>query len=316
MSMSTTRKLALTVTLAVGVAGLAHAQVFGYTGHEQILTVPTGVYAYTVQTWAAGGGISGGSGAYVTGLLLVHPGQILTMTVGGAAGGVYYNEGVAGRTFGGGGYAYGAHDVLAGNGGGATFAFLDGTLAAVAGAGAGGTRVTIGAHNTRGGGAGGTYVGGLPGNNPSVGNATGGTQSAGGSVNGGYLHGGDPIGPGAGGGGGYYGGGGGTGANLSQYSLFPGAGGSSYWGGLLNPYFEGGTTGSISGNVLPGGATAPNYVAGAGIGGFNNGGNGLIVLTATPVPEPSILITLALPAVGLLRRRKTVGITKTGEQTR
>ncbi len=205
-------------------------ETFAYTGAEQTLTVPTGVFS--VQVLAIGGhggsaGAAGGAGAQVSGEVSVTPGQTLYIEVGGngtaSAGGWNGGGSATGEAAGGGG----ASDVrtstltagllpddrliVAGGGGGG------GTLGHV-GAGAGGAAGQAGeAVEIDGGGEAGTQSGGGAG-------AVGGCETGGTGTLGAGGNGGSRVYPGGGGGGGYYGGGGGGGG---CYSGGGGGGGGS-----------------------------------------------------------------------------------------
>eukprot|EP00741_Cyanophora_paradoxa_P001495 tig00000492_g1447.t1 len=72
--------------------------IFGFTGADQVWTVPEGVTSVTVKMWGAGGGgcsyapsfPPGGGGGFVTGVLAVVPGAAYTIIVGG--GGKNYGD--------------------------------------------------------------------------------------------------------------------------------------------------------------------------------------------------------------------------------
>ena len=91
---------------------------FVYTGSLQTFTVPAGVTSVNIQIWGAGGGggmgtsTVGGAGAYITGLLAVTPGQVLSLIVGGP--GTYSTPTV--KPFGGGGGGSANGNVAAGGG--------------------------------------------------------------------------------------------------------------------------------------------------------------------------------------------------------
>ncbi|MBK6858730.1 MAG: T9SS type A sorting domain-containing protein [Saprospiraceae bacterium] len=238
---------------------------FNYTGAPQSWTVPAGITSITIKAYGAQGqnsacaGNFGGyglNGGYATGDLVVTPGQVLNIYVGGQSG---YN---------GGGLAYccPAAGCKGGNGGGASDVRAGGIALAdrviVAGGGGGGG----GGENPYQGGDGG-IGGALNGNNGtgSTGSCApwsgqggyGGSQSSGGAGGCGGLFptncmfngypgslglGGDGNNQdwrgGGGGGGGYYGGGGGG----SYCANGGGGGGSSYIGSVTN----GTTTGGLN----------------------------------------------------------------------
>ena len=201
---------------------------FNYTGAAQTYTVPAGVSRLRVVVRGAGGGSVdfqlGGSGAQVSAELLVVPGQVLQVVVGGAGRGAvvgFNGGGVGGSGFGGGGG--GASDVRGG-----AFALADRLV--VAGGGGGGGNFTYGGSGGQPVGGNGTGNGSLPGQGgtPTAGGA-GGTNVTHAAGNGSLGYGGYGTGSGAyggngiggGGGGGLYGGGGGV------SSFGTGGGGSS-----------------------------------------------------------------------------------------
>jgi len=292
------------IFVALGaLAAPAGAQtIFTYSGATTAYIVPTGVTSVFVQLWGAGGGSfenSGGGGAYVQGDLAVTPNETLTILVGGGGGG-----GTPPGSEGGGGFGGGASGSQ-GGGGGRTAIIVAGADAVDAGAGGGDSY-------DNNGGAGGLSTGQAGGG---AGGGGGGTQSAGGQAgaypggmdgyegNPGQLYqgGSDRSSGGAGGGGaGYYGGGGGGYSTLDN-GFGGGGGGSSYTSNLINLVGQAG-----NGNT-PGGAAAPNYIAGVGVGGSSSdGGDGELSITPSSSPAPgSLPIFAALSGVGRiwLRRR-------------
>ena len=98
------------------------AVTFSYTGSPQTYTVPAGIRSLRVDAAGAGGGPgnyeanSGGAGVQVQATLVVTPGEVLTLYVGGSSGGQAggYNgggSGSAGRSIFVGGGGGGASDV-------------------------------------------------------------------------------------------------------------------------------------------------------------------------------------------------------------
>lgn len=222
----------------------AQETIFSYTGAAETYVVPPGVGYIQIEVWGAQGGDSevcggiteadGGLGGYAVGNLLVTPGEVYTLYIGGKPS-VTLGVGSAGGFNGG-----GASGQYGGAGGGATDVRHGGIALAnriiVAGGGGGGN---TGCPDHGTGGAGGGYTG-SNGINLSGGYAAGmgGTAVAGGAGGGAGSAG--SLGVGgtgdyhvAGGGGGYYGGGGAYAAG--------GGGGSSYTGGVL----DGSTTGGL-----------------------------------------------------------------------
>ena len=215
----------------------AQETIFSYTGAAETYVVPPGVSYIQIEVWGAQGGDSevcggiteadGGLGGYAVGNLLVTPGEVYTLYIGGKPS-VTLGVGSAGGFNGG-----GASGQYGGAGGGATDVRHGGIALAnriiVAGGGGGGN---TGCPDHGTGGAGGGYTG-SNGINLSGGYAAGmgGTAVAGGAGGGAGSAG--SLGVGgtgdyhvAGGGGGYYGGGGAYAAG--------GGGGSSYTGGVLD----------------------------------------------------------------------------------
>lgn len=245
-----------------------------YTGGSQYFVVPSGVDTVTLEAWGAQGnfnavGVAGGLGGYATGKLAVNAGDTIWIYVGGGgtattSGG--YNGGGAGgnggcaQAFGGGGG--GASDVRVGG-----ILLTNRVLVGAGGGGAAGNRVA-GCGRGNGGGGGAGYYGGGGGAawpSTSITLPTGGTQSAGGNGGTSTYTTLNPINNGAngvlglGGNGGLEnnsnqagsqtatsGGAGGalTGTNGTYAGNFAGqsgAGGSSYFGTLVN----GSTTGGV-----------------------------------------------------------------------
>jgi len=226
--------------------GWGQGTTFSYTGGVQSYTVPDGVGSIQIECWGAQGGTGTyagitpdpGLGGYAVGNLLVTPGMVLNIYVGGAGEssgpGGYNGGGQAGTDYGaaGGGasdvrvmpYALSDRVIVGAGGGGAAFGSTpsDG--------GHGGALIGLAGQNGDsfiGGGGGTQLAGGAAG--CCYGAAIGGTFGAGGGP-GDYHN--------AGGGGGWYGGGSGAGQAGA-------GGGSSYIGGVT----EGSTTGGLrSGN--------------------------------------------------------------------
>jgi len=239
---------------------------FVYTGSAQYWTVPSNVLTAKVNVYGAQGGSSGGKGGEATDTLSVYPGEDLQMNVGGDHG---YNGGGSGSE--GAGAGGGASDIrtpdpdlhgqyllndriiIGGGGGGAS---ADG-----AGGSGGGTSGTSGAAviaqdgflYVTGGGGGTPSAGGAGGNETITDSNTDMTMNVAGTGRAGT--GGNGADGGAGGGGGLYGGGGGSGVAADV-----GAGGG------------GGSGSGPAGTVFTSGVQT---------------GNGMIVLTYTPVAPTS-----------------------------
>jgi hypothetical protein len=259
------------------ISGTDYYETFNYTGVDQSWTVPSGVSSATFNLIGAGGGGvplgasygSGGGGGYATGSYAVTTGQIFTIIVGQAGGGVLAslvstNCYRTPATYGGGGRSgscYGsglAYADRGASGGGRSAIRLSGAttdLATAAGGGGGGWQ-------SSGGGGGGTT-----GVNVTNG-GQGGTQSAGGTVtangltvlatNGSAYLGGNGYHQSGGGGGGYFGGGGGN-------SLGGGGGGSSYIALLTSGSTTAGS-GITPGLVAPTNTVAPTIAGTALVG--------------------------------------------------
>ena len=221
-----------------GVGVLVTEKTFTYTGAVQNWTVPVGVTSIQVECYGAQGGESqGGTGLYGKGGMAaatvpVTPGSTVYVYVGGK--GTTIQVSATGGWNGGGGTNCTYTSIFPGSGGGASDIRIGGTDFAdrklVGAGGGGGGYASYGAKGGDGGGM--TGQGGTGGSHYI--DATGGTQTAGGSAGastsgkkadpGLFGLGGRGVGNsagGGGGGGGWYGGGGGC--------LNSGAGGSSYY---------------------------------------------------------------------------------------
>ncbi|HEY8082625.1 MAG TPA: glycine-rich protein [Solirubrobacterales bacterium] len=228
--------------------GIASAQAttltYLYTGSEQTFTVPAGITTLHVVAIGGAGGSSavlGGAAAQVTGDLVVTPGQILYIEVGGKG-----KDGASGGAggFNGGAAAGGGGTAAAGGGGGASdIRIMPGpglspdTRQIVAGGGGGGGGTGF---EGSGGAGGAAEAAGASSSELENGGGGGGTQSEGGAagigINGGEGGtrglggiGGSSCGEGGaggGGGGGLFGGGGGA-AGCTSTSGGGGGGGSS-----------------------------------------------------------------------------------------
>ncbi len=276
----------LTLQVLAGVASIASATSFTFTGGFDTFTVPT-TGIYNILAFGAQGGsgavfnpLPGGLGAEIGGDFLLTAGETLSIAVGGMGGSSLPNFGASG------------------GGGGGSFVVLQGSPAiplVIAGGGGGG-RNTVGGDGLTGTAGGSTFggAGGINGNGGQAGGdrfgagGGGGFLSNGGSASGvggasffnGLAGGAASSASGAGGGGGYSGGGGGTGGPLP-----PGGGGGSF-------------NGSTFSNA--------DLIALAGV----NSGNGSVTINLvsdmTGVPEPGNMSLLGAALIGLatLRRRK------------
>ena len=79
----------ITVTPVTGLSSPV-TTTFAFTGAVQTYTVPAGVTSINLKSWGAqgnsnAGGIVGGFGGYAEGNLVVTPGQVLNVNVGGGA---------------------------------------------------------------------------------------------------------------------------------------------------------------------------------------------------------------------------------------
>jgi Glycine rich protein len=265
----------------------AQTTTFNYTGAQQTIVVPAGITSAQISAQGAAGWVGsnpGGLGGSASGTLTVTPGETLYIYVGGQGTAATVDHVPAGGGFNGGGNGMTntAGTTFVGGGGGASDVRRGGAAVAnrvLVAAGGGGSTNNTGTFGGDGGGLvgadGGTCCGGVT--------ARGGSQVAGGALNGSLAQGGnaDPITQTpwiGGGGGGYYGGG-----TSDMHS--GGAGGSSYLGGVT------------------GGATT------AGV----RSGDGVVVVSfstavATAVPTLSqwmivLLAVMVVASVILLRKR-------------
>jgi len=246
---------------------------FNYTGGVQTFTVPAGITGITIEAWGAQGGpgsAAGGLGGYASGYLVVNPGQVVYIYVGGQSG---YNGGGTGglgqnSTYGGTGG--GASDVRTagttlgnrvivaggGGGGGRDGSYTDCQPSPAGAGGSGGGNAGANGYSAscncfgggNGGGAGTVLAGGEAGIHSGACTrdtwcaGTAGSSGSGG-VGSNCVHSSGSGGAG-GGGGGYYGGGaGGNGSDTTPGG--GGGGGSSYIGGVTSGST---TTGQRSGN--------------------------------------------------------------------
>ncbi len=249
-----------------GSGGNDIVETFNYTGGVQTFTVPAGVNVVTINAFGAQGGanavgLAGASGGDASGNLIVSPGDVLEVYVGGMGS-------LSGGFNGGGnGGAIGCANSQGGGGGGASDVRIGGStlanriIVAAGGGGAGGQR-NVGCGPGSGGGAGGGYYGGGGGGGYQGGPGLGGSQTAGGAGgignfgggpggvgtlgmggNGGSApannQGGTAAGPPGGDGGGLNGENGGTGN--PNWRGGGGGGGSSYVDGVLNGETNAGT---------------------------------------------------------------------------
>ncbi len=249
--------------MAVWLSTALNAQTtFSYTGALQTYTVPAGVNMIQIECWGAQGesvgSSTGGLGGYVSGELVVTPGEILNVYVGGQTG------------FNGGGTSGSGSGYLAGIGGGASdvrqggTAFTDRVIVAGAGGGCGRSDCSA---QTGGAGA-------FPGGYGGVGDGVVGGDGA--------VDGGSCIGSGGcgaccssslgGGGGGSNGGGaqGGYGTALGGTGGACGGDNDSYSGGCSNEPGGGGCFGLGGNGINP----TCNGGGGGGGGGWYGGGSG------------------------------------------
>lgn len=303
-------------TISVYTKAPSGKQVFTYTGADQTFEVPCGITSISVKIWGAGGGGngggntenggSGGAGGFVSGTYTTTGGTTLTITVGGGGssnrGGTQGNAGAV--AYGGGGRGFQGGPYNSGSGGGRSAISLGSNYIAVAGGGGGGggwgysSTLT---YRPAGGPGGQTAVAGngLDGSLTVPSPSAGGTRGSGGGTGGrgsslaysGGAGAADGIGGngngtgnyrGGGGGGGYFGGGGGGGGAATHVG--GGGGGSSFVGGtgFTGTNTPGTVTTRLGSNPPPNNSDT-DYVPGVGIGGgangFNDGGNGLIIIS-------------------------------------
>lgn len=303
--------------ISVYTRSLSGKQVFAYTGSEQTFVVPCGINSIQVKIWAAGGGGngggesggSGGGGAFVSGTYSTTGGANISVIVGGGGasnrGG---GNGTPGATsYGGGGTGFRGVAYNSGSGGGLSAIASGAEYVAVAGGGGGGGSYTSNAVNANrpAGGPGGSislngYDGGTSSNAGGRRGSSGGAGGSGSSVlyngtagssglggNGrGALNGNSASSFGGGGGGGYpFGGGGGGGSAAGAFTLIGGGGGgSSFTGGsgFSGIHTPAALTSRLASNPPPN-TSDTDYVPGVGTGGgangFNDGGNGLIIIS-------------------------------------
>ena len=252
---------------------------FSYSGTAQTLTVPANVCCIYVKAWGGGGagggndaypGGVGGGGAYTESVIIVSPGDILTVYVGGAG---MPGAGGAGTAGGSGGWGYGnggnggnaGPDCCSGSGGGAggsSGVLLNGApvIFAAGGGGAGGGGCKSAGGN---GGAGGI--------NGSATTCTSGGNTAGSGAPSGAAGQSHPAdgGGGGGGGGGINGGQGGfappvgSSCNPSTDCGAGGGGGGGSWSSGNNTVITNGS------GQTPGNNADPDFPAGSSTGGGN-----------------------------------------------
>ena len=272
----------------------------GGTGSDQTFTVPDGITNLVVKLWGAGGGADftfvnqGGGGGYTTDNVSVIPSETLVVKVGcgghdGASNwntNAWPNGGWGGQGGGGGGgrsSIAGSFGLIVAGGGG-------GSLCGSANTGTSGGGGTTGQDGKRCGGAGGI----------------GGSQSAGGSVAGSYLHGGNSNSNWSGGGGdGYYGGGGGDGV------LTDGGGGSGHLAGS-------GSMTQANGDTTPNWTDSDNgslYGRGGINGSTNLAQHGLVVITFSSTPPVNYALTYTAGAHGSITGSTSQSVDSGGNGT-
>ena len=301
--------------LAGFVSANAQLSTFNFTGGIQTFTVPCGVDSVFIQTWGAQGGSgaaggnsvaggNGGNGGYAEGWLVVAPGDVLNIFVGGQGGTPTggFNGGANGgsQNAGGGG---GASDVRVG---GTAEANRVITAGGGGGGGRGGCHESSGTGGTGGnGGSGGGGVGANGNDSPqSTGVAGGGKGGNFGSIQGAF----GAKGVGCAGfsgsdgatavnGTGGAGGAGQTCCCSSQNSIVGGGGGG---GGQLGGGGGGGGSAGTSGcsgnskGAGGGGGGGSSYTGGVLSGTVNPGiqtGNGMVQISWTPPVPPAHTIT-------------------------
>lgn len=265
---------------------------FTYTGTTQQATIPAGASSVTFHIWggaggggggdSAGPGRSGAAGHYVTGTinLTSHVGEILTLGVGGGAGGKSNGRSLTGYSGGiGGTQGPSGSSGAGGGGGGATVIRIGAVDMTIAGGGGGGGG--DGQHSTG--------TDGSNSNDPTL--ATPGTLGENGAD-----HSGDGAGAGAGGGG----------ADGGRSGNGPGG--------------DDGATGGYSGsNLVPGGGSQNNgsgtapytgsgyYQSGVAVGGTASsaGGNGLAILIFDVSVETKVKVNNAWKSITAMKFKKS-----------
>jgi hypothetical protein len=286
---------------------------YSYTGTTTTYTVPAGVYYLDIQLLGAGGGNvsyagNGGPGGFTQGLLPVTPGQVLTLFVGQANGGLPAGGAGALGGAGGGGRSYiqiiinGTPTEILTAGGGGGGAYGGDGVPGNGGAGGGGTPGTNFAGGNGGGpanGRGGTSAaGGIGGPGVSAVSGYPGTFQHGGAGNATNF-------PAGGGGDGYYGGGGGGESQGTPYGGGAGGGGSGFaYYTVLNIRGSqgGGAATNTNGSIV---ISAVNYVPkqGAILQMKNYLGNNLIV-------DPSLNVGINVSSVNKAYGLEVIGAAK------
>ena len=270
---------AAVLTPAAASAGLVD---FTLPGGPVTVKVPANVTQVTIAATGAEGGEGAssdrcvpGKGGYEQATFAVTPGSAITARVGGRGGSTSNSEGGAGGVDGGGEGGTGTGGEGGGGGGGAST--ITGTgeetlLVAAGGGGCGafsepgvadggndGVAGLVGSQNATGGEPGTQIAGGLGGASSNVGDAAGGSGTAGhGGAGAGVAA---QNGGGGGGGGGYFGGGGGGGVRSGEGTGGGGGGGSDFV--------------SASGSNV-------EHFSGVGTG------NGQVIIAYSPQPAPLV----------------------------
>jgi hypothetical protein len=251
--------------------------------------IPAGLDTMRVQLWGAGGGASGGSGAYTEVTLMATPGTQYWLITG--AGGAVTSGGNAGGTNASGGGGNGWNTGKCGGGGqySALVRYIADTsryvLIAAAGGGGGGQDIGFngGGGNTTSGGNTTPGSGGIGGSSSDAGSTPGedyapdATTAGHTSLAFGGYGGSAQMANRAGGGGGYGGGGAGSSGSSGGGSYIP-----PVTGTILSSSGVNGLTGVAEGVTVPNNSDA-NYIDGYGKGGALSGagGGGLAVVTLT-----------------------------------
>lgn len=254
--------------------------------------VPGNVIAISVAATGAGGGADSygctpGMGGLEQATVAVHPGESITVLVGGQGGNATLTTGGSGGTGGGGaGGTTGEADSPAGGGGGASGVSSSGdTPLVVAGGGGGCGGFAEGAYGNGGNDASAGADGAYGGTNNALGGGAG-TQTSGGA-GGASSPNSDP--PGANGSAGL----GGAGANSADENGGGGGGGGGYYGG-------GGGGGVQSGDGVAGGGGGGSDYAPPGATGVStthgvNAGSGQVTISYTAQPKPTATTGAAGP---------------------